>query len=64
MIAASATRAGCQLCGVGRSPQSDRVLPVPSEAGYQLNAGGQVASLRISERDVHEGRLVLGPHFE
>jgi asparagine N-glycosylation enzyme membrane subunit Stt3 len=39
-------------------------LPVPSEAGYQVTAGGQVASLRISERDVQEGRLVSGPHFE
>jgi asparagine N-glycosylation enzyme membrane subunit Stt3 len=39
-------------------------LPVPSEAGYQVNAGGQVALLRISERDVQLGRLVSGPHFE
>ncbi len=39
-------------------------LPIPSEAGYQVTAGGQVASLRISERDVREGRLVAGPHFE
>lgn len=39
-------------------------LPVPGEAGYQVSAGGQVASLRISESDVREGRLVSGPHFE
>ncbi|MEN8159949.1 MAG: hypothetical protein ABFS41_07750, partial [Myxococcota bacterium] len=39
-------------------------LPIPSEAGYQVSAGGQVASLRITERDVREGLLVVGPHFE